>query len=109
MIKIAKGPKKLYLGKRYFGFTKISLTFTLFNTFYIRNFLIQPSITYEVVYKLKTEAGKITVSLDNQLFKETTNSVEGTCLMTFNKVKPILKLEGVHAKNGYAEVKLIKR
>ena len=109
VIKIVKGPKKLFFGTKYFGFTKISLSFTLFNTFFMRNFWIQPNVTYQVVYKLETEQGHISMSLDNQLFDETTSSSEGTCLMTFNKIKPVVKLVGTHAKNGRAEVKLIKQ
>ena len=109
VIKVAKGPKNLFLGTKYFGFTKISLSFTLFNTFFMRNFWIQPNVTYQVVYKLKTDQGHISMSLDHQLFDETTSSTEGTCLMTFNKIKPVLKLVGTHAKNGRAEVKLIKQ
>ena len=109
VIKIAKGSKKLFFGTKYFGFTKISLSFTLFNTFFMRNFWIQPNVTYQVVYKLETEQGHISMSLDNQLFDETTSSSEGTCLMTFNKIKPVVKLVGTHAKNGRAEVNLIKQ
>ncbi|WP_210468100.1 hypothetical protein [Sporosarcina sp. 6E9] len=74
----------------------------------MRNYWIRPNVTYEVVYKLKTEEGKLTMSLDNQLFEETTTSVEGSVLMTFDKVKPVVKLVGENAKNGHAEVKLIK-
>ncbi|WP_210468097.1 hypothetical protein [Sporosarcina sp. 6E9] len=108
-IKIAKGPKKLFLGTKYFGFKKISLNFTLFNTFFMRNFLVQPNVTYQVIYKLETKEGDLTMSLDNQLFDETTSSTEGTCFMEFNKIKPVLKLVGTHAKDGRAEVKLIKQ
>lgn len=49
------------------------------------------------------------MSLDNQLFDETTSSSEGSCLMTFTKIKPTIKLVGTNAKNGRAEVKLIKQ
>lgn len=109
VIKIAKGSKYLFHGKKYFGFTKISLSFKVFNTFFMRNFLIRPNVTYQVVYKLKTEEGKVTLALDDQLFKETTTSTDGSCLLTFKKGKPVLKLVGDHAKNGHAEVKLIKQ
>lgn len=102
-------PLKLFSGTKYLGITKVSLSFKLFNTFFERNYWIKPNVTYEVVYKLKTEEGKLTMSLDNQLFKETTTSEEGSVLMTFNKVRPVVKLVGENAKNGIAEVKLIKQ
>ncbi|MBO1910728.1 hypothetical protein J4G37_38800, partial [Microvirga sp. 3-52] len=79
------------------------------NTFFMRNFLVQPNVTYQVIYKLETKEGDLTMSLDNQLFDETTSSTEGTCFMEFNKIKPVLKLVGTHAKDGRAEVKLIKQ
>lgn len=109
VIKIARGPKKLFYGTKYYGFKKISLSFSLFNTYIMRNFFIQPHVTYQVVYKLKAEQGKITMSLDNQLFKETTSYAEGTCLMTFKSFKPVLKLVGTDAMNGRAEVRVIKQ
>ena len=49
------------------------------------------------------------MSLDDQLFKETTSRSEGSQLMTFNNGRPILKLVGTEAKNGRAEVKLHKK
>ncbi|WP_172370807.1 hypothetical protein [Sporosarcina jiandibaonis] len=102
-------PLKLFYGTKYFGITKVSLSFETFNTYFVRNYWIRPNVTYEVVYKLKTEEGKITMSLDNQLFEETTTSTEGSVLMTFDKIKPVVKLVGENAKNGHAEVELIKQ
>jgi hypothetical protein len=101
-------PLKIFNGTKYLGITKVSLSFKVFDTYFVRNYWIRPNVTYEVVYKLKTEEGKLTMSLDNQLFEETTTSVEGSVLMTFDKVKPVVKLVGENAKNGHAEVKLIK-
>ncbi|MCM3113159.1 hypothetical protein [Lederbergia lenta] len=107
-IKIAKGPKKLFLGTKYLGVKKVSISFKLFNTYIGRNFLVQRNQTYEVVYKLETEQGKLSMSLDNQLFEETRSCSEGSRLMTFNTGRPVVKLVGTDAKNGRAEVKLIK-
>jgi hypothetical protein len=101
-------PLKIFNGTKYLGITKVSLSFKVFDTYFVRNYWIRPNVTYEVVYKLKTEEGKLTMSLDNQLFEETTTSVEGSVLMTFDKLKPVVKLVGENAKNGHAEVKLIK-
>lgn len=110
MVKLFKSrPLKIFNGIKYLGITKVSLSFKVFDTYFVRNYWIRPHVTYEVIYKLKTEEGKLTMSLDNQLFKETTTSVEGSVLMTFNKVKPVVKLVGENAKNGVAEVKLIKQ
>jgi hypothetical protein len=101
-------PLKIFNGTKYLGITKVSLSFKVFDTYFVRNYWIRPNVTYEVVYKLKTEEGKLTMSLDNQLFEETTTSVEGSVLMTFDKLKPVVKIVGENAKNGHAEVKLIK-
>jgi hypothetical protein len=109
MVKVFKSrPLKIFNGTKYLGITKVSLSFKVFDTYFVRNYWIRPNVTYEVVYKLKTEEGKLTMSLDNQLFEETTTSVEGSVLMTFDKLKPVVKLVGENAKNGHAEVKLIK-
>jgi hypothetical protein len=109
MVKVFKSrPLKIFNGTKYLGITKVSLSFKVFDTYFVRNYWIRPNVTYEVVYKLKTEEGKLTMSLDNQLFEETTTSVEGSVLMTFDKLKPVVKIVGENAKNGHAEVKLIK-
>jgi hypothetical protein len=109
MVKVFKSrPLKIFNGTKYLGITKVSLSFKVFDTYFVRNYWIRPNVTYEVVYKLKTEEGKLTMSLDNQLFEETTTSVEGSVLMTFDKLKPVVKIVGENAKNGHAEVKLMK-
>ncbi|QUW22973.1 hypothetical protein JSQ81_05200 [Sporosarcina sp. Marseille-Q4063] len=109
MVNVFKSrPLKIFNGTKYLGITKVSLSFKVFDTYFVRNYWIRPNVTYEVFYKLKTEEGKLTMSLDNQLFEETTTSVEGSVLMTFDKLKPVVKLVGENAINGHAEVKLIK-
>ena len=109
VIKIVKGPKHLFYGKKYLGIKKVSVSFTLFNSYIMRNFIVRRNQTYEVVYKLETEEGKISITLDDQLFIETTSHSEGSQLMTFNKGRPILKLVGTKAENGRAEVNLHKK
>lgn len=109
VLKIVKSPKYLFYGTKYLGIKKVSLSFTLFNTFIMRNFIVQRNQTYEVVYKLETKEGKITMTLDDQIFEETTSRLEGSKLMTFNKMRPVVKIVGTEAKNGHASVVLYKK
>lgn len=101
--------KKLRTTFTYFGMKKAKVRFKALDTFISHSFLVIPKKEYEVVYRMETEEGKVSLNLDNQLKIETKSRTEGSEFITFSRIQPIISFKGEQAKNGECSVRLYKR
>lgn len=93
----------------YFWFKRAKVKFKVFDSFVSHSFLVSPKRQYEVVYRLETKEGEIHFELDNQLHISTDSRKEGSAIITFSRLQPIITFQGDKAKNGECSVKVYKK
>jgi hypothetical protein len=106
---ILKESKKKARMTTFFGFKSAKIKFKVLDLSMMHSLTVFPNRQYEVVYRLETEEGTISVSVDDQVEVETSSRIEGSEIITIKRFQPIVYFLGKKAKNGEASVRIYRR
>lgn len=93
----------------FYGLKGARLKFKTFDSFDSHALFVIRKREYEVVYRLETEEGEISINMDGQLKVSTHSKQEGRKILSFTRFKPSVNFRGIKAKNGECSIKIYRK